>query len=77
MFLLYVYSIAGGQSSSEIDTKSFVKLDGSRAMTGNLDMDNHKIVKLQDPTEDTDAASKFYIDQKLEQSHILLSSSKK
>ena len=58
------------------DTSPFLKIDGSRAMTGNLDMDNHKIVKLQDPTEDTDAASKFYIDQKLEQSHILSSSSK-
>ena len=61
---------------SNSDTSSFLKLDGSRAMSGNLDMDNHKIVKLQDPTEDTDAASKFYIDQKLEQSHILSSSSK-
>ena len=58
------------------DTSSFLKLDGSRAISGDLDMDNHKIVKLQDPTEDTDAASKFYIDQKLEQSHILSSSSK-
>ena len=64
------------QSGGNVDTSSFVKLDGSRAMSGNLDMDNHKIVKLQDPTEDTDAASKFYIDQKLEQSHILSSSSK-
>ena len=64
------------QGSTNSDTSSFLKLDGSRAMSGNLDMDNHKIVKLQDPTEDTDAASKFYIDQKLEQSHILSSSSK-
>ena len=68
--------IAKIPQGSNSDTSSFLKLDGSRAMSGNLDMDNHKIVKLQDPTEDTDAASKFYIDQKLEQSHILLSSSK-
>ena len=68
--------IAKIPQGSNSDTSSFLKLDGSRAMSGNLDMDNHKIVKLQDPTEDTDAASKFYIDQKLEQSHNLSSSSK-
>ena len=68
--------IAKIPQGSNSDTSSFLKLDGSRAMSGNLDMDNHKIVKLQDPTEDTDAASKFYIDQKFEQSHILSSSSK-
>ena len=68
--------IAKIPQGSNSDTSSFLKLDGSRAMSGNLDMDNHKIVKLQDPTEDTDAASKFYIDQKLEQSHILSPSSK-
>ena len=68
--------IAKIPQGSNSDTSSFLKLDGSRAMSGNLDMDNHKIVKLQDPTEDTDAASKFYIDQKLEQSPILSSSSK-
>ena len=68
--------IAKIPQGSNSDTSSFLKLDGSRAMSGNLDMDNHKIVKLQDPTEDTDAASKFYIDQKLEQSYILSSSSK-
>ena len=68
--------IAKIPQGSNSDTSSFLKLDGSRGMSGNLDMDNHKIVKLQDPTEDTDAASKFYIDQKLEQSHILSSSSK-
>ena len=68
--------IAKIPQGSNSDTSSFLKLDGSRAMSGNLDMDNHKIVKLQDPTEDTDAASKFYIDQKLEQSHILSSSLK-
>ena len=68
--------IAKIPQGSNSDTSSFLKLDGSRAMSGNLDMDNHKIVQLQDPTEDTDAASKFYIDQKLEQSHILSSSSK-
>ena len=68
--------IAKISQGSNSDTSSFLKLNGSRAMSGNLDMDNHKIVKLQDPTEDTDAASKFYIDQKLEQSHILSSSSK-
>ena len=62
--------IAKIPQGSNSDTSSFLKLDGSRAMSGNLDMDNHKIVKLQD------AASKFYIDQKLEQSHILSSSSK-
>ena len=58
---------------TKIDTTPFVKLDGSRAMTGNLDMDSHKITNLNLPTNDNDASNKQYIDEKLLKSHLLSS----
>ena len=62
--------IAKIPQGSNSDTSSFLKLDGSRVMSGNLDMDNHKIVKLQDPTEDTDVVNKQYLENKLIESHL-------
>ena len=56
-----------------VDTTPFVKLDGSRTMTGNLDMDSHKITNLNLPTNDNDASNKQYIDEKLLKSHLLSS----
>lgn len=35
---------------------------GSVPMTGNLNMDNHKIIAVSDPTESTDGANKQYVD---------------
>ena len=61
------------QSGGNVDTSSFVKLDGSRAMTGNLNMYNHKIENLNTPTNFTDAATKQYIDEKLLKSHLISS----
>ena len=43
---------------------SFLKLDGSRAMTGNLQMGSKKITGLADPSDNTDAANKKYVDSK-------------
>ena len=54
-------------------TRSFVHLDGSEAMTGNLDMGDHSIQKVGDPVNDTDAANKQYIDEKLLKSHLVSS----
>ena len=66
-----VYSIAGGQSSSEIDTASFVKLDGSRVMTGNLDMNTNNIINVKEPVNDSDAINKKYFEDKLLLSHLI------
>ena len=40
------------------DTSPFVKLDGTRQMTGDLDMNTHKIIDLKDPVNDNDATNK-------------------
>ena len=61
------------QSGGNVDTSSFVKLDGSRAMTGNLNMDNHKIENLNTPTNFTDAVNKQCIDETLLKSHLISS----
>ena len=37
-------------------------LDGTYEMKNNINMDNHKIIKLKIPTNDTDAATKKYVD---------------
>ena len=42
-----------------------LKLDGSRAMTGTLDMNNNKIKGLADPTDLTDVANKKYVDDQI------------
>ena len=47
---------------TKIDTSSFVKLDGSRAMTDNLDMGDHSIQKVGEPINSDDVATKNYVD---------------
>ena len=39
-----------------------LKLDGSKAMTGALDMGNHSIINLKDPTAQSHGANKKYVD---------------
>ena len=48
---------------------------GTKMKTG-VNLSNFKISNLKTPTTDTDAVNKKYIDEKLEQSHILASSKK-
>ena len=55
------------------DTSPFLKIDGSRAMTGDLDMDGNKIIRLASPTDNSDAANKQYIDEALLKSHLVSS----
>ena len=43
---------------------AYLKVDGSNKMTNNLNMDNKKIIKLLTPTDDADAATKKYVDDK-------------
>ena len=51
-------------TSSRIQIKDTTKLplDGSEAMTGNLNLGSHKITNLATPTASTDAATKAYVD---------------
>ena len=51
----------------------FLKLDGTRAMTGVLNMNDHKISNLKMPEFNTDAANKQYIDEALLKSHLVSS----
>ena len=52
---------------------AYVKKDGSTSMTGNLDMGNNQIKTVAKPTDDTDAVTKKYFEDKLEQSHLVTS----
>ena len=61
---------------SNVDTSSYLKIEGSRAMAGDLDMGGNKITNLKTPTADTDAASKRYIDETLSESHLTASRKK-
>ena len=54
-----------------LDLAPFIKKDGSRVMTGNLNMNEHKIVNLQDPIDDKDAINKKYFEDQLIKSHLL------
>ena len=47
------------------DTSPFLKIDGSRAMTGNLDMGDHSIQKVIDPVNSDDVANKNYVDAEI------------
>ena len=51
--------------TQEVDNNA-VLIDGSTPMVGNLDMGGYKIINLQsNPTADTDAANKLYVDTKV------------
>ena len=47
------------------DTSPFLKIDGSRAMTGNLDMGDHSIQKAGEPVNSDDVATKNYVDAEI------------
>ena len=57
-------------------TSNFLKLDGTVAMTGDLNMGNHKILSLNEPTLNSDATTKKYVDNKtlINPSHSLTNS---
>ena len=57
-----------------IDTTPYLKKDGSIAMTGHLNMNNHNILNVKTPLNDTDGTNKAYIDDKLSNSHLISSS---
>ena len=47
------------------DTSPFLKIDGSRAMTGNLDMNHNQITKIGEPNKSDDASTKNYVDSEI------------
>ena len=58
------------KSTNPPDLSPFFKKDGSISMTGNLNLNGNKIVNLEDPASDNDAANKKYIDDHLHQSQV-------
>ena len=52
---------------------TYMKKDGSTTMTGNLDMGNKQIKSIAEPTDDADATTKKYFEDKLGQSHLVSS----
>ena len=55
----------------KMDTAQYLRIDGSRSMTGNLNMDNHLITNLKNPENDSDAINKRYFDNNMiDPSHI-------
>ena len=56
---------------NKVDVSNYLKVDGTNKMTGDLNMDNHKIVNLNDePTTGTDAVNKNYINSVVSHSHV-------
>ena len=51
----------------DVEQKTVLR-DGTQAMTGNLDMDNHYINNLPNPVHDQDAVTKTYADTKMSRS---------
>ena len=51
-------------NSLEVDiSNTYLALNGSKAMTGNLDMGTKKIINLADPVNDQDAVTKKYLEE--------------
>jgi hypothetical protein len=53
-----------------LDDLAFLKLDGSRPMTGDLNVDGYRIKNLQNPTEMQDAATKYYTETFASNRHL-------
>ncbi len=47
------------------DHPQYLLVDGTRSMTGNLDIGNNKIINLANPTVATDGATKSYVDTQI------------
>ena len=49
-----------------LDLTPFLRKDGQRAMTGNLNMNGNQIIRLKEPVSSSDASTKGYTDQKID-----------
>ena len=52
-------------ASVSLDDQAFLRLDGSRPMLGNLQMDGYSVTGLREPSALADAATKNYVDSAL------------
>lgn len=52
-------------ASVSLDDQAFLRLDGSRPMLGNLQMDGYSVTGLREPSALADAATKNYVDSTL------------
>ena len=50
-----------GVTFSQVNN-AFLRRDGGNTATDNIDLDSHKIVKVVDPTDSQDVATKNYVD---------------
>ena len=58
------------KSTNPQDLSPYLKKDGSAPMTGNLNINGNKIINLEDPASDNDAANKKYVDEHLHQTQV-------
>lgn len=54
--------VAERDSNGNIIKDTYINKDGSNSLTANLDLNNHKIINLTSPDNDTDAVNKSYVD---------------
>ena len=52
------------------DLNKYLKLDGSKAMTSDLNMNNHIITNVKTPLNDSDATNKKYVNDEISKSNI-------
>ena len=55
-------SDADEPATKQYSDSHFLEKDGSHAMTGDLNMGNHKVENVIAPTNDSDASTKNYVD---------------
>ena len=68
---LYVDTKASSLATKQ-ELAGYLKKDGSALMTGNLNMNDKKIVYLKPPTNPTDAATKKYVDNSIPNTSVYL-----
>jgi len=57
--------IAAGGVTESMLASSYLLVDGTKAMTGDLNMGSQKIINVATPTADTDGATKAYVDDRV------------
>ena len=59
-----IFNIPNPTGSKQPIPLAYLHVDGSNMMTNDMNMNNRKIINLQTPTNNTDAATKKYVDDK-------------
>ena len=66
---MYVDDKVNSKADSN-DLNKYLKLDGSKAMTSDLNMNNHIITNVKTPLNDSDATNKKYVNDEISKSNI-------